>query len=111
MNDKLNKLIRNFLVSLAIGAIVFGSIGYYFKTEKYYYYSMNDTGYQEVTKFFFDYLSEKKDPNDLKQIRKTDVYNYDFAITTGFVSYGLCFLLLTGIGAIKVCISKFKNER
>ena len=96
MDSKLIKLIQIFLVSLAIGAIVYGSIGYFKPITKYYYVGVN--GKSEV--LFLEYNEATKSGNDYDYTKETHI-NSDLALSTGLITYGVCFLVLFGIGAIK----------
>lgn len=103
MNDKLTQHIRNALISLAIGFIISGSSGILFKAKSFYYCLYSD-GKIEVSEYAYNHRHEVSD-DDCYYEEKT--FNLGIAFPTGLISYGLCFLLLTGIDTKR---KKFKSE-
>jgi hypothetical protein len=89
-----NKILKNFLLSFAIGCVVFGVSGYAFRT--YRYVSAASDG--EITKTMFEKIGEEI-------VIKTTLINYDMAILLGAISFGISYIILSLLKKDKHIIS------
>ena len=92
MNEKFVNLIRNFLLSIAIGCVFFAYYGN-LNMEVRYFWWLGEIEKKEVSKEWFDKYSKEKPTKYLK----VETFGYDKAVPKGFISFGYSFLVLSGL--------------
>lgn len=92
MNEKLFHLIKNFLLSIAIGSIFFVYHGNSNKEVRYFWW-LDGTQKKEVSKAWYNEYSKE---NPTKYL-KVETFVYRNALPKGFISFGYSFLILSGL--------------